>query len=137
TGIAEIVAFNDVYEKCRDVLKTDSVVIVSGRISSKEDTKIQIEARNVILFNNWPDYFRFLVIRLNKADIVDKHQMILDILKKFPGEKKVIFAIKDINGKLSIYEHSAPGVKFCPELILALNTVLGNAAVRVIRKQIY
>ena len=50
-GTAEIIVFDSVYSKASNILIEDSIVLVEGRISIREDEASTIVARDIKLFN--------------------------------------------------------------------------------------
>jgi DNA polymerase-3 subunit alpha len=134
TGITEIIAFSDVYTKCREFLRPDTPVIVRGRISSRDEVKTQIEAKDIIPFNQWQNYFDNLLIVINAEDFSeDKIKPIKDILGKYEGSKSIFFKVKNPDKTYHMYSQTEPGVTFSKELVVDLTALLGKEVVKIVR----
>ncbi|MCI0474185.1 MAG: hypothetical protein L0Y76_11440, partial [Ignavibacteria bacterium] len=136
TGITEIIAFSDVYAKSKQFLRPDLPIIIRGRVSSRDELKTQIEAKDIIPFTDWQSYFNSLVIvikseEFNKAKI----KSVKDILEKYQGPKPVFIKVKNSPEPDTVYSHNDPGVSFSKELISDLNELLGKSGVRIVRNE--
>jgi len=133
TGITEIIAFSEVYARTRQFLRTDAPIIVRGRIGSRDETKTQIEAQNIIPFTDWQNYFDCLVITISAEDFSEKGENIKTILGKFEGDKQIFFKIKNPDQTSTVYRQTEPGVAFSKELISELSEMLGKNGVKITR----
>ena len=136
TGITEIIVFSDVYSKSKQFLRPDLPVIVKGRISSRDEAKTQIEAKDIIPFTEWQNYFDSLNIFI-KAENFSKEnvQPVKDILERYVGAKSVFFRVKNPPEPDMVYRQGEPGVSFSKELIQDLINLLGSNAVKIIRNE--
>jgi DNA polymerase-3 subunit alpha len=136
TGITEIIAFSDVYARSRQFLRPDAPIIVKGRMSSRDESKTQIEARDIIPFTEWQNYFDNLVIVINAEDFTEeKVKPIKNILEKYEGSKSIFFKVKNPDKTYLMYHQSEPGVTLSKELIVDLTGLLGKDAVKIVRSE--
>ena len=134
SGITEIIAFSDVYSRCREFLRPDTPIIVKGRVSARDELKTQIEARDIIPFSDWKTYFDNLVILVKSEDFTnEKIQPVKNILEKYAGSKSVIFRVKNPDQTYSMYAQNEPGVSFSKELIEELIKKTGKGTIKVVR----
>lgn len=136
TGKTEIIAFNDIYSRSREYLRPDVPVIIRGRISSRDETKTQIEARSVIPFSEWHNYFDTLVILMKNEDFKSENiQPIKQVLEKHAGNVTVFLKVKNNNQPATIYSHNDPGVKLSKELIQDLSQLVNPKQIKIIRQK--
>jgi DNA polymerase-3 subunit alpha len=133
TGITEIIAFSEVFARTRQFLRTDAPIIVRGRISSRDETKTQIEAQNIIPFTDWQNYYDCLVITICAEEFSKKGEDIKTILGKFEGDKQIFFRIKNPDQTSTVYRQTEPGASFSKELISELSELLGKNALKITR----
>jgi DNA polymerase-3 subunit alpha len=135
TGSTEIIVFSDVYDRTRQFLIPDATVIVRGRIGSRNETKTQIEAQNIIPFSDWQSYFDNLVIAISAEQFSERGEAIKNILAKYEGTKAIFFKVTNPDQTGSIYRQNEPGVTFSKELITDLAELLGKGAAKIGRNE--
>ncbi|MEO0075265.1 MAG: DNA polymerase III subunit alpha [candidate division WOR-3 bacterium] len=134
TGKIEIIAFNETYSQSGEYLKPDAVVLVEGKYSNRDDSKTQIEARAIIPFTQWPDYFDGLVLAFPKDSFQPAIiNSIKAILEKYPGPATVYFKVIIPNQKPIIYTQNDPGVKLSKQLISDLMLIHNPKQIKIIR----
>lgn len=109
-GVTEVLVFPKVYERCREQLQPDSLVILKGKLSVREDEAIKLLLEKVRPLNSEPekrqayDYApspaepapqaeetRKLYLKLTAKQRLDAMAM----LKKTPGRIRVMFYMAD------------------------------------------
>jgi len=133
SGITEIIAFSDVYTRSRQFLRPDVPIIVKGRMSSRDEIKTQIEARDIIPFTEWQNYFDNLLIVISAAVFGEKLPGIKSLIEKYSGPKPIFFKVKNPDQTSSIYHQNEPGVSFSKQLISDLVELVGKDAVKIVR----
>lgn len=134
TGITEIIAFSDVYSRTKQFLRADVPVIVQGKVSTRDELKTQIEAKDIIPFSDWQTYFDNLVILFKTEEFTDdKIQSVKNILEKYDGSKTVIFRVKNPDQTYSMYAQNELWVSFSKELIEELSEKLGRGVIKIVR----
>jgi len=104
-------------------------------MSSRDEIKTQIEARDIIPFTNWQSYFDNLIIALPAQEFSEKLSSIKTLIEKYSGPKPIYFKVKNPDQTNSIYHQNEPGVSFSKGLITDLNELVGKDAVKIIRTE--
>ena len=124
-GVVECVMYNKTYEKYRNELEEDSIVIVSGRIriSDQHGVSISIDKCTPIK-DKEVDYKEkaeekkyYLVI---KVDELDNHDDLYDILSSYPGDV-LVYIIKE--GKKYKLNYK---IRYCKGLTSELLSILNE-----------
>ena len=77
-GIAEIVVFDSIFEKSRDILLEDNIVFIEGRLSIREEEPVKIVANNISEFSE-NIIRKSNMFKNNESFNINKHE---EILKK-------------------------------------------------------
>ena len=84
-GSAEIIVFESVYQNAANLLTVDSIVLVEGRLSIREDEDVKIVARAIKKLSNETEKQK--ILRINITDLEEKEKAKLrGALKFFNGE---------------------------------------------------
>ena len=84
-GSAEIIVFESVYQSAANLLTVDSIVLVEGRLSIREDEDVKIVARAIKELSNETEKKK--ILRINITDLEEKEKAKLrGALKFFNGE---------------------------------------------------
>ena len=84
-GSAEIIVFESVYQNAANLLTVDSVVLVEGRLSIREDEDVKIVARAIKELSNETEKQK--ILKINITDLEEKEKAKLrGALKFFNGE---------------------------------------------------
>ena len=84
-GSAEIIVFESVYQNAANLLTVDSIVLVEGRLSIREDEDVKIVARAIKELSNETEKQK--ILRINITDLEEKEKAKLrGALKFFNGE---------------------------------------------------
>lgn len=94
TGSVDVVVFPKVYEKAKDLLLEDNIIIVKGRISKdEEETKSSILAEEILTLDSIK---RNIHIKFDtEEELKSSITTILDIIKKYPGKDNIYLHIRD------------------------------------------
>jgi len=86
-GNAEIIVFSSVFEKYREELQVDQMVVVAGRKSSKDEENAKILCDKVILIEEaWEEYGKNLCLSMNVIGVDDPLlSEVTEILRQNPG----------------------------------------------------
>ena len=85
-GSAEIIIFENAYQNAANILVTDSIVLVEGRLSIREDEEVKIVAREIKDFSNAQHKQKILRINITNLDESAKKKL-RGALKFFNGER--------------------------------------------------
>jgi len=129
TGGAEVVVFNSVYAASRELLETDRILIVKGRVDHKQEGETKLIALEVAEFEltRPPDEVRLKVdARRVPAGIV---RDLSHVVKDFPGEAKVVLSLETSEGMKTL--ELGPGYRVAPvaDFYAEVKALLGEAAV--------
>jgi DNA polymerase-3 subunit alpha len=93
TGSIELLMFSDCYEKHRALIVVDKIVLVTGRVSTREEEVPKVVAGEVVALESWTERFACqLVIKIN-ADCSDKVvDEAIGYLEQFRGQTPVLLA---------------------------------------------
>ena len=84
-GSAEIIVFESVYQSAANLLTVDSIVLVEGRLSIREDEDVKIVARAIKELSNETEKQK--ILKINITDLEEKEKAKLrGTLKFFNGE---------------------------------------------------
>ena len=84
-GSAEIIVFESVYQSAANLLTVDSIVLVEGRLSIREDEDVKIVSRAIKELSNETEKQK--ILRINITDLEEKEKAKLrGALKFFNGE---------------------------------------------------
>jgi DNA polymerase-3 subunit alpha len=128
TGGAEVIVFNSVYAAARELLVSDAVLVVKGRVDHKEG-ETKLIALEVSAFEATPER-REVLLRLDarraRAGLIRE---LAAVVRDFPGEAPVIVAIETSAGPKTLAfgpdYRVQPGADFFAEV----KALLGEAAI--------
>lgn len=125
TGEIEVIIFPNLFEKYKSILGDGSILIISGKISIKEDESPKIiaeEIESLDLFENSLNN-KTVWLKLKSSD----KQKINDIVKCSQinkGQSKVMFYLEDIKKKTMHKEIS--GIKITNDYLIELAGIIGE-----------
>ena len=129
TGGAEIVVFNSVYTASRELLETDRILVVKGRVDHKQEGETKLIAIEVGEFEATrpAEEVRLKVdARRAPAGIV---RDLSHVVKDFPGDAKVVLSLETSEGLKTL--ELGPGYRVAPvpDFYAEVKALLGEAAV--------
>ncbi len=131
-GSIEIIVFPKVYERCKSLLVQDTIVLVEGRISQKEEEAAKIICDTVKSIKKYMG--KKLYIKINtelQPEIMGK---LKSVLEEYKGVQKVVFVkeANNTNGKSQVMKaESSIFVDINDKLISDLKDVAGSDCVAV------
>ncbi|MDQ3778816.1 MAG: DNA polymerase III subunit alpha, partial [Actinomycetota bacterium] len=128
TGSAEIVVFNSVYAASREVLATDAILVVKGRVDHKQQGETKLIALEVTPFEaaQAPKEVRLRVdARKAPAGLVRELAV---IVRGFPGEAPVIVSLETTAGPKVLELGPSYRVRPSPAFFGEVRALLGEAA---------
>jgi DNA polymerase-3 subunit alpha len=129
TGSCEVVAFSSVYVHARELLMTDRVIIVKGRVDHKQQGETKLVAIEVTAFEATPERreVRLKVdARIAGAGVVRE---LAALVKDFPGEAPVFVDLLTSMGSKLLELGPDYRVKPVPDFFAEVKALLGEAAV--------
>lgn len=128
-GKAEVIVFSDCYEKGKNFITEDNIVMVSGRVSTREGEMPKIVASDIFPLDSLSERFNCeMVVRIDEDASERKISAVQAALEKNVGNTPVVFAARR-NGEE--YLIRSKRLKVTPEtkLLLKLKELLGDSAV--------
>jgi DNA polymerase-3 subunit alpha len=126
-GTVEVVIFSDCYEKSRRIIRSDSMVLVKGRASTKEGEKAKVVISDIIgLSKSYQELKPPLHILLFSAgtseDVVSP---LKEILSAHPGKSPVILHVRTDDQELKM-KLKNESVEVSKELLEKLKGLIGE-----------
>jgi DNA polymerase III subunit alpha len=129
TGSAEVVVFNSVYGAARDLLETDAVLVVKGRVDHKQEGETKLIAIEVNAFEATPERSE-VVLRVDatraRAGLIRE---LAGLVREFPGETPVVVALAMSEGEKTLAFGPNYRVKPEPDFFAEVKALLGEAAI--------
>ncbi|MCP4685429.1 MAG: DNA polymerase III subunit alpha [bacterium] len=128
SGHVELILFSDCFEKAKEILEIDRIVLTSGRISTREGEQPKILSNEVLAMEKITERFNCqLVIKLNPNCAEDTIEQALTTLDKFRGGVPVLLATRE-NGSEVYIKSRRYAVTLDFELLNSLKELLGDSA---------
>jgi DNA polymerase-3 subunit alpha len=128
-GKVELIIFSDCYEKSRTYIAEDNIIMVTGRVSTREEEAPKIIAGDIFPLESLSERYNCqLVIKLDEEISDRKLSAIQGILEKSDGKTPVIFAARR-NGEEYYIRSRRLSIKPETKLLLKLKEMLGDTAV--------
>ena len=118
-GQAEIIVFDSVYQNSSNILVIDSIVLVEGRISIREDDDTKIVANKIEVFGEKKQK----VLEINVTNLIDEQKVKLrGAIKFFSGDNNNI-PVKIINGETI---SNSGGIFITPRILEEFKKITGE-----------
>jgi len=128
TGAVELILFSDCFEKHREYIQPDKIVLTTGRLSTREGEAPKILAQEVIPLEGLTERFACqLVIRVDSDLAEDSIDEALNRLAQHPGDSPVLLAAQE-NGTEVYIRSKKYNVKADFELLNSLKDLLGESS---------
>ncbi len=129
SGNAELIIFSSCYEKCQDLLKIDSMVLVTGRVSTRENEAPKIIVNEIAPIEKLTEHFKCqLVIKVDENYSDTILEEVFSSLEKYKGDTPVLIAAKQ-NGSEVFIRSRKYNVRIDFELLNSLKDKLGESEV--------
>jgi len=129
TGSAEVVVFNSVYAASRELLETDRILVIKGRVDHKQEGETKLIAMEVGAFEAVEAPTRITLridARKARAGIV---RDLSHIVGDFPGEARVVLSLQTSEGPKVLELGDGYRVSPVPDFYAEVKALLGEAAV--------
>ena len=123
-GSFEVIIFENCYQSCSNILVEDSIVLVEGRLSIREDDDAKIVASNIKEFGAAKN--KSLNLDITNLEENNKNRL-RGLLRFFSGEKNNI-QVYIINGEK---KDAAGGIFLSDKVLKELKEIVGNEQVKV------
>ncbi len=128
-GVLEVLVFPEVFERSKSLLQTGEKLVISGKVSLKDEEEPKILADSLVKAGNFTADLsqKTLYLQLESSD-TEKISEIRKICQKYPGNGKILAYLSDIKRPAPI--KGANSLEFCPKAISALCNLLGECNVK-------
>jgi len=129
TGGAEVVVFNSVYAAARELLTTDRILVVKGRVDHKQEGETKLIAMEVSAFEAVAarkDVTLKIDARAARAGVVRE---LAALVRDFPGDSRVHLLLQMTEGTKELVLGPQYKVKPVPDFFAEAKALLGEAAV--------
>jgi DNA polymerase-3 subunit alpha len=124
-GSVELIVFSDCYEKSKEFIAVDGIVLASGRVSTREGQAAKLIATNLLPLNRLGDFFDCrLVLSIDKRDY-NRITELWPLLEANRGDKEVII-LTHKNGEELQIRPKGMKVKLGNEIVDNLKELLGE-----------
>jgi len=128
-GSTEVIIFSDCFEKGKDFITLDNMVMVTGRVSTREGEAPKVIAGDLFPLDNLCERFNCrLVIKIDAETTENKLNAVQNQLGKNLGKTPVVFAARK-NGKVYLIKSKRLMVTPGNQLLIKLKEILGDSAV--------
>jgi len=127
-GTIEIIVFASVYEKHRDHLEVDKMIVVSGKMSSREEEQPKIICNSVALLeNSWAQFGKNLHLSMNVIGVDDPLlNQVSTILNENPGPCNLFINIQMAENQKKTIKSRKLKIKPSVDLLTKLRDLLGQ-----------
>jgi DNA polymerase-3 subunit alpha len=127
TGTAELIVFSSCYETCREVVEPERMVLVTGRVNTREGEAAKIIGSEVLALENLTERFNCqLVIKIDTNCAESTIQKALDSIEHHRGDSPVLVATRE-NGSEVFIRSRKYSVKPDFSLLNDLKELLGES----------
>jgi DNA polymerase-3 subunit alpha len=128
SGSVETIVFNSVYGASRDLLETDRILVVKGRIDHKEG-ETKVIALEVAPFEATPERNEVRLKLDARRAPAGTIRELASLLQEYPGEAAVVAAIDTSGGPLTLAFGPDFRVRPEPDFFAEVKSLLGEAAI--------
>ncbi|MFH2048009.1 MAG: DNA polymerase III subunit alpha, partial [bacterium] len=128
TGTSELILFSDCYDKSKDYIGVDQMVLVTGRVSTREGEAPKIICNEVLPLEKLAERFNCqLVIKIDKNCSDNLIEQALENLKNYRGNTPVLLAARE-NGSEVYIKSRKYSVQPDFALLNSLKELLGESS---------
>lgn len=127
-GSVELIVFSDCYDKAKSFLTVDSIVLASGRVSTREGQAAKLVASNLLPLDRLSEFVNCrLVLNVEKKDY-DRISEWWSLLKANQGNKEIIILARNNGEELQIRPKNLR-VNLDGNMVAELKEMLGESRV--------
>lgn len=126
TGSAEVIVFPSVREKFASFLQEDEAVMITGRVSVREEDGAKLICDSISYINVNPSIAKRLYLKIDETDPQEERR-VKDLLMESPGADEAVFYFQ---GEKKYYKYASP-VAITRRLTEQLEELLGSGRVVV------
>ncbi len=127
SGKVELILFSSCYEKCKETIEIDKMVIVTGRVSTREEEAAKIIGNEVLPLEKLTERFNCqLVIKINSDRSDTTIDSVINSLEQHKGNAPVLITARE-NGSEVYIKSKRYSVNIDFELLDNLKELLGES----------
>ena len=133
SGSGEVLVFSEPYSMHRELVTIDSLILVHGHISKKEEDNKIIASEIIPLTEAREKLVRSVVVTLNSDQVTDENITSLkDVIGTYPGDCDVMIEVSAPNQDLvNVKAGTSFRVRPADELLKTIRSTLGTKGVRI------
>jgi DNA polymerase-3 subunit alpha len=129
TGQAELIVFSDCYERSKEHLASEKMILVSGKVSTREGEAAKVIVSEVVPLERLADKFACqLIIKMEPNCPDTTLDTVLGSLEQYAGSTMVLFAARE-NGSEVYIRSKKYAVRPELSLLTRLKEILGDSSV--------
>ena len=126
-GSVELIVFSDCYEKAKDFLKVDGIILASGRISTREGQAAKLIISNLLPLDHLSDFVNCrLVLAVDRKDY-SRFSEWWKLLEANRGDREIVVLARNNGEELQIRPKNLR-VKLDAKMIESLKEMLGESS---------
>ena len=128
SGTAELIVFSSCYETCREVVEPERMVLVTGKVNTREGEAAKVIASEVLALENLTERFNCqLVIKIDTDCAESTIRKALDSIEQYRGDSPVLVSTRE-NGSEVFIRSRKYSVKPDFALLNDLKELLGESS---------
>ena len=133
SGSGEVLVFSEPYSMHRELVTIDSLILVHGHLSKKEEDNKVIASEIIPLTEAREKLVRSVVVTLNSDQVTDKNITSLkDVIGTYPGDCDVMIEVSAPDQDLvNVKAGTSFRVRPADELLKTIRSTLGTKGVRI------
>ena len=133
SGSGEVLVFSEPYSMHRELVTIDSLILVHGHLSKKEEDNKVIASEIIPLTEAREKLVRSVVVTLNSDQVTDKNiNSLKDVIGTYPGDCDVMIEVSAPDQDLvNVKAGTSFRVRPADELLKTIRSTLGTKGVRI------
>jgi DNA polymerase-3 subunit alpha len=125
-GSMELIVFSDCYEKSKEFVKSDAIILAAGRVSTREGQAPKLVVSQILPFERLSEFFNCrLVLTLERDDFGRVHEL-WGLLEAHRGDNEVVVLTRNNGEELQIRPRNLR-VRLDKEMVDGLKELLGES----------
>jgi DNA polymerase-3 subunit alpha len=134
TGSIEVIVFTECLEAAGKLIREDEIVVVIGKVSTKENEKPKLLAEEILSLPKARERFtQHLLLEVNasalKVELLDKMET---VFQEHPGSVDIFFRLDVNSGKFVTIRSAKYKISPEPQLLTALHQLFGEQNVKIV-----
>ncbi|MEO0136509.1 MAG: DNA polymerase III subunit alpha [candidate division WOR-3 bacterium] len=132
-GSVDVFVFADQFEKYRNFLKEDNLLIIKGSVFGEEEKK-KLKAEYICPLSEINNLYQRILIECRNPEVqIDKLKYLYELFNNHRGECEVWFLVPDVDGFKNIRSKTIK-IEPKPEVLSKIREIFGENSLKIIRK---